>query len=117
MAFLDLTGGKCCLGRWPFLTLQREKPQHLSSKRAGAANAEVLGAWFTKVKTFFTTIGLMKRHRPVPDLGHRVWNADETGFCLGATCKKVLARRGTRCVSEIGGASNHQYITVNPCGN
>ena len=35
----------------------------------------------------------------------------------GATSKKILARKGTRAVHEIGGASDHQYITVTACGN
>ena len=103
------------LGRWPSLT--ERKPQHLSSKRASAANPDTLGAWFTKVKAFFKKVGLLKRHRAVADLASRIWNADETGFCLGSTCKKVLARRGSRCVNDVGGASDHQYITVNTCGN
>ena len=53
----------------------------------------------------------------VSDYASRVWNSDETGFCLRATSKKILARRGDRSVHEIGGASDHQFITVNVCGN
>ena len=103
------------LGRWP--SLIERKPQHLSSKRASAANPDTIGAWFTKVKALFVKVGLIKRCRIVADLASRVWNADESGFCLGATSKKVLARRGSRCVNDVGGASDHQYITVNTCGN
>ena len=47
----------------------------------------------------------------------RVWNSDETGFCLGAASKKILVRRGDWAIHEIGGASDHQFITVNVCGN
>ena len=32
--------------------------------------------------------------RAVDDFASRIWNADETGFCLGATSKKILARKG-----------------------
>ena len=44
-------------------------------------------------------------------------DADETGFCLGAMSKKILARRGDWIIHEVSGASDHQYITVNVCGN
>ena len=64
-----------------------------------------------------TKHGLLKRGRPVPDFASRIWNADETGFCLGASSKKILAQRGDRSVHEVGGASDHQFITVNACGN
>ena len=36
---------------------------------------------------------------------------------FGVTSKKVLARKGSRSVHEVGGASDHQYITVNVVGN
>ena len=66
------------------------------------------------VQGFLLKVRLMKCNTTTVS---RVWNSDETGFCLGATSKKILARRGDRSVHEIGGASYHQFITVNVCGN
>ena len=103
------------LARWP--TLSERKPQHLSTRRAMAGNAKTIESWFTNVKSFLEKVGLMKRTGPVADYASRIWNADETGFCLGSTSKKVLARRGARSVHEVSSASDHQYITVSACGN
>ena len=103
------------LQRWP--KLSERKPQHLSTKRATAANPETLQSWFTTVRDFFKDVGLLTRRGPVADFADRIWNSDETGFCLGMTSKRILSRRGDRNVSEIGGASDHQYITVNACGS
>ena len=103
------------MGRWP--SLSERKPQHLSAKRAMAASPETLNSWFTTVKSFLEKIGLMKRSGPVADYPSRIWNADETGFCLGSASKKILARCGSRSVHEVGGSSDHQFITVNVCGS
>ena len=103
------------MSRWP--SLAERKPQHLSVKRASAASTETLQLWFDLVNKFLEEKGLLKRGRTVDDFASRIWNADETGFCLGATSKKILARKGSRSVHEVGGASDHQYITVNACGN
>lgn len=53
----------------------------------------------------------------VKDYEQRVWNSDESGFCLGATSKKILAKKGVRAIHKVGGTSDHQFITVNVCGN
>ena len=103
------------LKRWP--SLSERKPQHLSKRRADAGNPERVHSWFAKVKKFLEKVGLMKRNRTVADFASRIWNCDETDFCLGATSKKILAKRGERCVHEVGGGSDHQFITVNACGN
>ena len=47
-----------------------------------------------------------------PDLASRLWNADETGFCMSVLCQKVLARRGSREVHETSGGSGREYFTV-----
>ena len=103
------------MGRWP--TLSERKPQHLSAKRATASNPETLKSWFDTVQQFIRKVGLLKRTTTVVDYTSRLWNSDETGFCLGATSKNILAKRGDRSIHEIGGASDHQFITVNVCGN
>ena len=41
----------------------------------------------------------MKRSDPVADL-FWIWNADETGFCLGSTSKKILERRAYPCINK-----------------
>ena len=50
------------------------------------------------------------------DYSSRIWNSDKTGFCVGATSKKILAKCGARFIHEVGGASD-QFITLNLCGN
>ena len=102
------------LKRWP--SLSERKPQHLSAKRVAAGSPEVLESWFATVENFLRKHGLLKHGHPVPDFASRIWNADETGFCLGASSKKILARKGGRSVHEVGGASDHQFITVNESG-
>ena len=46
------------------------------------------------------------------DMKKRIWNCDETGFCLSATSKKILAKRGNRDVHETMGGSGCEYITL-----
>lgn len=107
---------QCFLQRWP--KLSERKPQHLSAARAMCANASTIESWFTQVRSFLGDIGLVNRSgKFVPDYEQRIWNSDESGFCLGATSKKVLSRKGVRAVHEVGGSSDHQFITVNVCGN
>lgn len=103
------------MGRWPKLV--ERKPQHLSAARAACANSSTVASWFERLESFFSKVGLMKNQECIPDYDQRIWNSDETGFCLGATSKKLLSRRGSRAVHEVGGASDHQFITVNVCGN
>ena len=69
------------------------------------------------MRSFYTEKGLLKDGTFVDDYEYRIWNCDKSGFCLGVTSKKVLARKGSRSVHEVGGASDHQYITVNVVGN
>ena len=47
----------------------------------------------------------------------QIWNCDETVFATAVGSKKVLARRGSRNVYEIGGGSGHEYITMLVCGS
>lgn len=101
--------------RWP--QLSERKPQHLSSARAACANKSTTDSWFEKVGEFFDDIGLRKEGKFVDDYEQRLWNVDESGFCLGATSRKILARRGARAVHEVGGASDRQFVTVTCCGS
>ena len=100
------------LSRWPCLS--ERKPQHLSKKRAQAGNSEVINAWFNKLDEVFANAGLDPYD---PQVQCRLWNCDETAFCTSPVANKILARRGSRAVHEIGGGSGHQYITVHCCGS
>ena len=101
--------------RWP--KLSERKPQHLSSARAACANPDTIQSWFTRVESFFSSVGLISNGKFVDDFNQCIWNSDESGFCLGSTSKKILSRRGARAVHEVGGSSDHQFITINVCGN
>lgn len=104
------------LKRWSKQLMER-KTQHLSVKRALAANRQTISGWFDAVTTFFKKIGLVKRGRTSPTYAQRIWNCDETGFCLAVASDKVLATRGARSVHETIGGSNRSYITVLACGS
>ena len=80
------------LRRWPEPT--ERKPQHLSTSRARACSRESLDKWYEGVKVFFESTGFFRHSRLLQDIADRIWNCDETGFCLGVTRKKVLAKKG-----------------------
>ena len=61
-----------------------------------------------------STAGLDPRD---PDTAARLWNCDETAFCLSGASKRLIVQRGTKVVHEIGGGSGHTYITVQCAGN
>ena len=103
------------LRRWPELT--ERKPQHLSTSRARACSRESLDKWYEGVKVFFESTGFFRRGRPLYDIADRIWNCDETGFCLGVTTKKVLAKKGEKFVHDTAGGSDRAYITVHCCGS
>ena len=104
------------LKRWSKQLAER-KPQHLSVKRAAAANRPAIAGWFDAVTAFFKKIELIKRGRICPTFAQRIWNCDETGFCLAASSDRVLAKRGARSVHETTGGSDRSYITVLACGS
>ena len=45
----------------------------------------------------------------------RVFNADETSFCLSGRPTKVVARKGTKCPQYTVGGSGKENITVQVC--
>ena len=65
--------------QWP--KLSERKPQHLSSARAACANPDTIQSWFTRVESFFKSIGLISNGKFVDDFNQRIWNSDESGFC------------------------------------
>ena len=116
MDFLEQTGGRAsCSDGPPF---QRESLSICPpDARAACANPDTISSWFSRVEEFFKVVGFIKSGKVVDDFAYRLWNCDESGFCLGLTSKKILARKGSRAVHEVGGSSDHQYITVNICGS
>ena len=103
--------------RWPELT--KRKPQHLSMSRARACSRESLDKWYEGVKVFFESTVFFRHGRPLHDIADRIWNCDETGFCLGVTTKKDLAKKGEKFVHvhvhDTAGGSDRAYITVHCC--
>ena len=99
--------------RWP--SLQERKPEHLSKKRAEGVTKLAVDEWILTVEKVFKKHGFDKMVEE--ELSRRLWNTDETGLCLDATSKKVLARRGVKSVYEVGGGSGREYITVLACGS
>ena len=72
---------------------------------------------FDTVRSFLKEVVLLNQRGLVTDYPSQIWNSDKTGFFLGMTSKKILARCGDRCVSEIGGASDNQFKSVNVCSS
>ena len=101
------------LKRWP--QLSESKPEHLSKKRAEGVTRAVVDEWIDTVEKAFMKHNLFQYGSD--ELAKRLWNADETGLCLDATSKTVLARRGTKSVYEVGGGCGREYITVLGCGS
>ena len=97
---------------WP--SLSERKPQHLSTKRAQAADGEIVYAWFDKVEAVLSSAGLNPSD---PAIKPRLWNCDETAFCTSASTSKLIVRRGAKMCHEIGGGSGREYITVHCAGS
>lgn len=99
--------------RWPCLS--ERKPQNLSRKRAKAGDPDIINAWFDNLDKVFANIAF-DPYDPL-FMKNRLWNCDETAFSTCPTSTRILAKRGSRAVHEIGGDSGHQYITVHCCGS
>ena len=95
--------------RWP--TLAERKPQHLSKRRAEAANEDTIMSFFDNLEKVFSDNGL----NTDPTCAQRLWNCDETAFAMCASSHKVLCKRGASTVHEVGGGSGREYTTVHAC--
>ena len=111
---LALTGGHF-FSRGGLSLARGSHAEHLSRKQAEGVTCPVVDAWIDTVGKAFEKYGLIEYCGD--ELAKRLWNADETGLCLDATSKKVLAWRGTKAVYEVGGGSGREYITVLGCGS
>ena len=96
--------------RWPCLT--ERKPQHLSKRRAEAANESTITTFFDNMEKAFTENGLDPSN---PTNAQRIWNCDETAFCMSSTSGKLLCKRGVNALHEVGGGSGREYTTVHVC--
>jgi hypothetical protein len=97
--------------RWP--TLTERKPQHLSRKRAEAANEETIKSFFQRVETLLRETGLLH----TDDLADRLWNCDKTGLCNAVTSGRILSMKGSKWVHDTAGGSSRSYTTVHGCGS
>ena len=68
--------------------------------------------WFNRVESYLKSINLLDS----ADISSRLWNADEIGFCTGASSSLVLARKGSRTVHETCGGSGQEFYTVLAAG-
>ena len=102
------------LKRWES-QLSVRKPQHLPTSQATAATPEAIAAWFEKVESVLSTIGLADF--PPNELEDYMWNCDETGFCSAQACHKILAKRGDKDVQDTLGGSGREYFTVLGAGS
>ena len=51
------------------------------------------------------------------DLGQHLRNCDETGIRTSVAARKVIVKKGTRVVSEVGCGSGKEHITTFSCGS
>ena len=69
------------------------------------------------VTTLFKKIKLIRRGRTCPSYAQRIWNCNESWFCLAAASDKVLVKCGTRNIHGTTAGSDRSYITVLACGS
>ena len=115
----NLTGGvpgkdwwRCFLKCWPSLT--ERKPQHLSKSRAEAGDTGIIRMWLDKVEEMLSSAGLDPSD---PATAARLWNCDETAFCTSVSATKLVVRKSTKMVHEVGGGSGREYTTVHCAGS
>ena len=90
--------------------LSLRKPQHLSPHCASCSTPQVFDEWFKKVEKLLEVPGL--KDLSADDLKHQIWNCDESGFCTSTASRKILAKRGDRCVHQTVGGSGREFITI-----
>ena len=85
------------------------KPQSLQLARARNANIETVDHWFNNIlKPLIDKTGLLNH----PE---RIFNADETSFCLRGRPQKVVAKRGAKSPQYTVGGTGKENITVQVC--
>ena len=94
------------LRRHPELSLR--KPQALQISRAKAATPQVIDQWFSVLEPLINRLGLTNH----PE---RIFNSDETSFCLSGRPQRVLAKKGAKSPQYIIGGTGKENITVQGC--
>lgn len=94
------------LRRHPELSLR--KPQALQISRAKAATPQIIDQWFSVLEPLINRLGL--RNHP-----ERIFNSDETSFCLCGRPQRVLAKKGAKSPQYTIGGTGKENITVQGC--
>ena len=94
------------------MACRRKVNRTIFTSRASATTPKAITAWFEKVESVLSTIGLAPH-----ELQDYIWNCDETGFCLAQACQKILAKRGNNDVQDTLGGSGREYSTVLGAGS
>ena len=103
---------RCFLKCWP--SLAERKPQHLSKSRAEAGDTGIVRMWFDKVEEVLSSAGLDPSD---PATAAHLWNCDEIAFCTSVSATKLVVRKSTKMVHEVGGGSGREYTTVHCAGS
>ena len=93
--------------RHPNLSLR--KPQSLQLARARATCPEVIDHWFFQVLEPMLDKTGLKNH---PE---RIYNADETSFCLSGRPQKVISQKGSKAPQCVIGGTGRENITIQGC--
>ncbi|XP_062698832.1 uncharacterized protein LOC134284219 isoform X2 [Aedes albopictus] len=91
--------------RHPQLTLRT--PEAVSSASAKVSEQDIR-SWFRTVENYLTENNLAD----ILDDPSRILNGDETGFCMNASPKKVLATKGAKNVPWVETQNGKQNVTV-----
>ena len=92
--------------------MTERKPQHLSKRRAEAANKDTVDAFFDRLESSLAEDHLDPKD---PEVACRLWNCNETAFCTSTTSKKLLCKQGAQSLHEVGGGTGREHTTVHVC--
>ena len=104
------------LRRWK-AQLSERKPEHLSKKRSDASKNEIREGFYNELESVLSKQGLLDL--PQHELAPRLWNCDESGFrvCGCHSKARVLAKKGTKTISDVSEGSDKEQISVLFCGS
>ena len=85
------------------------KPQSLQIARAKAGSPDVIDHWF------FSILKPLLEKTGLEDHPERIFNADETSFCLCGRPQKIIARKGAKAPQYVVGGTGKENITVQGC--
>src|SRR5690242_4000494 len=79
--------------------------QELTSARAVKGNPVVIQRYFEELQRIINEHSLP---------AERIWNMDESGFCISSHLQKVLAMKNSRQVHKIAPGNSNEHISVCP---